>query len=222
MRALQVAVDGLADVVDEGGARGNVAVQAELLGHDPGEERDFLRVVEHVLAVAGAELQAAHQAQDLGMEVEQTELEGRCLAFLADGVFHLQLDLFDDFFDARRVDTAVGDEARDRLPGDLAPERIEARKDDGAGCVVDYELDAGGGFEGADVAALAADDASLEVVARQVDHRYGGLDGVLGGAALNGVGDDLLRPHRGGFTRLCFQPLDEVCGVAPGVALRCA
>ena len=152
------------------------------------------------------------------MEVVQPELEGRRLAFLADRLLHLGLDLLDDFFDARRVDAAVGDEALDGLPGDFAPERIEARKDDGARRVVDDELDAGGGFERADVAALAADDASLQVVARQVDHRDGGFDGVLGGAALDGVGDDLLRAHRGGFARFGFQALDEVGGVAPGVA----
>ena len=80
VRALQVAIDGLADVVEERGARRDVAVEAELLGHDAGEERDFLRVVEDVLAVAGAELQPSHQAQDLGVQVVEAELEGGRLA----------------------------------------------------------------------------------------------------------------------------------------------
>ena len=193
--------------------------EPELLGHDAGEEGDFLRMVEHVLAVAGAELQAAHQPQDFGMEVEEAELERRGLAVLADRVLHLGLDLLDDLLDAGRVDAAVGDEALDRLARDLAAERIEAREDDRAGRVVDDQLDAGGGLEGADVAALAADDAALEVVARQVDDRHRRLDGVLGGAALDGVGDDLLRAHGGGLARLGFEALDEVGGVAAGVCL---
>ena len=73
-------------------------------------------------------------------------------------------------------------------------------------------------LERADVAALAADDASLEVVARQIDHRHRRLDGVLGGAALDGVGDDLLRADGGGFARLGLEALDEIGGVAARVA----
>ena len=42
VRALEIAVDRLADVVQERGARRDVAVQPELLRHDAGEERDFL------------------------------------------------------------------------------------------------------------------------------------------------------------------------------------
>ena len=118
------------------------------------------------------------------------------------------------------MDAAVGDQALDGLARDLAAERIEAGEDDRAGRVVDDQLDAGRGLERADVAPFAADDAALEVVARQVDDRDGGLDGVLGGAALDGVGDDLLRPHRGGLARLGLEPLDQVGGVAPGVALE--
>ena len=52
---------------------------------------------------------------------------------------------------------------------------IEAREDDCAGRVVDDEIDAGRLFERADVAPLAADDAPLQIVARQVDDRDGGL-----------------------------------------------
>ena len=173
-----------------------VAVQAELLGHDAGEERDFLRVIEDVLAVAGAELQPPHQPQHFGMEVVEPELEGGRLAFAADGLLHLGLDLLDDLLDPGRVDAAVGDQPLDRLAGDLAAERIEAREDDRARRVVDDQLDAGRGLERADVAPLAADDPPLQVVARQIDDRDGRFDGVLGGAALDGVGDDLLRARR--------------------------
>ena len=65
MRALQIAIDRLADVVDERGAHGDLRVEAELPRHDAGEERDFLRVVQHVLPVAGAELEPPHQPVDV-------------------------------------------------------------------------------------------------------------------------------------------------------------
>ena len=58
----------------------------------------------------------------------------------------------------------------------------------------------------------------FEIVARQIDHRDRGLDGVLGGAALNGFGDVLLGAVAGRFARLGVEPLEQVGGVVPGVA----
>ena len=63
------------------------------------------------------------------------------------------------------MDAAVGDELGERDPGDLAADRVEARDDDGLGRVVDDQVDAGRLLEGADVAALAADDPALHLVA---------------------------------------------------------
>ena len=103
-----------------------------------------------------------------------------------------------------------------RLARHFAAERIEAREDDRARRVVDDQLHAGRGLERADVAAFAPDDPSLQVVARQVDDRDGGLDRVLGGAALDGVGDDHLRAGGGGLARLGLEPLDHVRGVVAG------
>ena len=125
----------------------------------------------------------------------------------------------DDFLDARRVDAAVGDQPLDRLLGDLAAVGIEAGQDDRARRVVDDQVDAGGELERADVASLAADDAALQVVARQIDDRDGGLDGVLGGAALDGFGDVLLGAVDGRLARLGVEPLEQVGGVVPRVAL---
>ena len=80
------------------------------------------------------------------------------------------------------------------------------------------EVDAGRQLERADVASLAADDAALEIVARQVDDRHGRFDGVLGGRALNGLGDVLLGPVGGRLARLGVEALQQVGGVVPGVA----
>ena len=102
---------------------------------------------------------------------------------------------------------------------DLAAVRIEAREDDRARRVVDDEVDAGGELERADVAPLAADDAPLQVVARQVDDRHGGLDRVLGGAALDGLGDVLLGAVGGRLARLGVEALEQVGGVVPRVGL---
>ena len=83
VRALHLAVDRLADVVQEGGADGDVGVEADLPRHDAGQPRHLGGVREHVLAVAGAVLQPAHQPENLGMEIVQAELERHRRAFLA-------------------------------------------------------------------------------------------------------------------------------------------
>ena len=215
----QLAVDRLAAVVQKRGAHGDGGVEADLPRHDAGQVRDFLRVIQHVLAVAGAVLQAAHQLLQLRMQVVHAELEGGGLAVLAHRFFHLRLHLLDDFLDAGGMDAAVGDQALDRLLRDFAAVGIEARQDDRARRVVDDEIDAGGLLERADVAALAADDAPLQIVARQIDDRHGRFDGVLGGAALNGFGDVLARLRAGLLARLGVEALDQIRRVAPRVGL---
>ena len=111
----------------------------------------------------------------------------------------------------------------DRLLGHLAAVGIEAGEDDRAGRVVDDQVDAGGELERADVAPLAADDAALEIVARQVDDRDRGLDGVLGGAALDGLGDVLLGLGRRPISRASassrFSRLAESWRASPSICL---
>src|SRR5438445_7391435 len=97
VRPLQIAIDGLADVVQKRRARGDVAVEADFLGHDAREKRDLARVVQHVLPVAGAELQPAHQPQDLGVKIVEAQLERRRLSLAAHRLFDLAFDLLDDF-----------------------------------------------------------------------------------------------------------------------------
>ena len=89
------------------------------------------------------------------------------------------------------MDAAVGDEVLEGDARGLAAHGVEAREDDGLGGVVDYERDAGDLLEGADVAPLATDDATLEVVRGDVNGGDGDLAGLVGGAALDGGGDDL-------------------------------
>ncbi len=170
---------------------------------------------EHVLAVAGAVPEAAHQPADVGVQVVKAEVECDGFTFLAHRLVGFVLHFLDDFFDARRVDAAVGDQTLDGLLGDLAAVGIEARQDDRARRVVHDEIDAGRHLERADVAALASDDAALEIVARQVDDRHRRLDGVLARAALDGLRDVVLRAIDGRFARFGVEPLEQVGGVVP-------
>ena len=85
-------------------------VGAQLGGHDAGEVRDLDGVVEHVLAVARAVLEAPEHLDQLGVQAGHVGVEAGLLA----GLFHLLLDLClglaVGLLDARRVDAPVGDE----------------------------------------------------------------------------------------------------------------
>ena len=219
VRALHLAVDRLADVVQEGGAHGDMGVEAHFPRHDAGEPRDFGGVREHVLAVARAELQPSHQAENFRVQVVQAKLECDGPALFARFLVGFVFDLLHDLLDARGVNAAVGDEFFNRLLGHLAPVRIEARQDDRTRRVVHDEVDAGGELEGADVSALAPDDAALEIVARQVHDRHRRFDGVFGGGALNRLCDVLLGFVGRLLARLGVEPLEQVGGVVARLAL---
>ena len=138
-------------------------------------------------------MQPAEQVLQLGVDAGDADLEAGHLAQLADAVLDLGLHLGHHLLDAGGVDAAVGHQALQGEPRDLAAHRIEAREDHGLGRVVDDDVHAGDDLEGADVAALAPDDAALHVVAGQVHHRDRDLGDVVGGEALDGEPDDLAR-----------------------------
>ena len=111
VRTLDLVVDRLAEVVEQAGALRELDVDAELGGHDAGEVADLERVLEHVLAVAGAVLQAAEGADELRVQPVDSAVEGRLLAGLVDGLADELLGLVEHLLDAGRVDAPVGDAA---------------------------------------------------------------------------------------------------------------
>ena len=72
-----------------------------------------------------------------------------------------------------------------REAGDFAADHVEGADDDHAGRVVDDHVHAGGLLEGADVAALAADDPALHLVVGDAHRAGGGLGGVRGRVTLD-------------------------------------
>ena len=72
-----------------------------------------------------------------------------------------------------------------RDPRNLAANRIVARDHHRFGRIIDDDIDAGGGFDRADIAALAADDPSLHLVGRQRQHRDRSLGDELAGQPLD-------------------------------------
>src|SRR5436305_1254514 len=122
--------------------------------------------------------QPAEDLHELLVEVAAVRLEDRLLARLADVVLELRLRLVVHLLDAGRVDAPVLDQLHERQLRRLTADAVERRQDDGLRRVVDDEVDAGEMLEGANVAALAADDPALHVVGRELDERDGRLRGV--------------------------------------------
>ena len=191
VRALDLVRDGLADVVQQRGAAGGLGRGAELVGHHRRQVGALDRVGEHVLAVAGAELQAAEEAHQLGVEAADVGVEAGLLARLDHVALELGLGLVVGLLDPRRVDAPVLQQLLERHAGDLAPHAVEAGQDHRVRRVVDDEVDAGEVLERADVAPLAADDAALHVVGGELDDRHGRLGGVAGGHPLHDDGEDV-------------------------------
>ena len=119
-------------------------------------------------------------------------IEGSLLASLAHALLNQVGSLVIHLLDASRVNAAVGDEVLEGDTGGLTTDRVEARKNDGLGRVVDHEVDAGNLLKGPDVATLATNDAALEVIRGNMHRGNGNLGSVVGSAALNRQGQDLL------------------------------
>ena len=186
-------VDGFADVVQKTRALEGRGIEAKLVGHDLAHTSNLNGVVEDVLAVGSAVAQGTQGPHELRMDVVDLEVEAGLLA----GLEHLGVDLIgglvEELLDARRMNAAVGDEVLEGDTGDLAADRVEARKLHGLGRVVDDEVHAGHLLEGTNVATLAADDATLEVIGRNVHRGERDFADMVGGATLDSGGKNATR-----------------------------
>ena len=220
VRALDLVRDGLADVVQQRGAARGLGLAPSSVGHHRRQVRALDRVREHVLAVARAVLQAAEDADQLGVEALDVGVERRLLAGLDDVALELGLGLVVGLLDPGRVDAAVREELLERHAGDLAAHAVEAGQDHGVRRVVDDEVDAGEVLQRADVAALAADDAALHVVGGQLDDGHGRLGRVAGGETLHDDGEDVAHAPVGVALGLLLDLAHEARGVVADLVLE--
>src|SRR5690606_28053111 len=194
-RAFDLVVDGFPDVVQQAARLGNGNVCAQLGGNHARDVRGFDRVRVLVLAVAGAELQAPEQLDQLVVQAGNARLIGGALAFLADDAVDFLLRVLHQFFDARRVDPPVEDELFHRAARYFAANRVEAGDGHGFGRVVYHDVDAGRLLEGADIAPVAADDPPFHLVRGQWHNAHRQLVDLIRGDPLDGERDDVPRPR---------------------------
>jgi len=133
------------------------------------------------------------------MNAQEAELDERLLAGLGDGAVNVGLGLHDHLLDPGRMNASVLNEPLDRDACHFAANWVEPADDERLRRIVDDEVDATRLLQRPDVAPLAADDASLHLVGREVNRGHGTLLYVLPCVALDGQPDDSLRPSVGFF-----------------------
>ena len=176
-------------------------------------------MVQNVLTVRGTVLLTTQNLYKLGVQVVNAGLVAGALALLADGAVNFFPRLFHHVLNAGGMNAAVHNELLQRQPGNLPADGVKAGNGDGFGGVVDDQVDAGNGLQGADVPAFPADDAALHLVVGQRDHGDGGLGGVIGGAALDGGSDDLTALFLGLVLQLRLDLLDLHGGLVANLVL---
>ena len=191
--ALYLVVQRLANVMQQAGTLCLGDVHVKLCGQNAGKICHFQRMVQHILAIAGAVVQAAQQLYNIGVQAVQAHVHHCFFALALHGKLQLAAAFINRLLNARGVDAPIADQALQRHAGNFAAHRVKAGKRDGLGRVINDKVYAGGCFQRADVAALAANDAALHFVRRQGHHRHGGLAGMVGRAAGNGLANQLAR-----------------------------
>ena len=186
-------VDGFAEVVQKACALSGNRIETKLGSHNAAQVRDFERVVQNALAERGAEAQAAKRANELGMQVVNTNVERRLLASLLDLLVHELFGLRVHLFDASGMNAAVGDEVFHGDAANFTTNGIEARNGYALRRVVDEQVYARKLLEAANIATFATDNAALQVVGRNVDGFHRGFGRVIGGDALNCEAQDFAR-----------------------------
>ncbi len=183
--AFGVVVGRFADVVQQAGAAGHVGIHLQFFRDRAGHKCHFDRVPQHVLAIAGAIVQAAQQVHDAFVQTADLRFLHGLLAEPANLLLDILLRFGDQLLDARRMDSAVGDELVECDAGNFAANRVERADDHHARRVVDDHVDAGRLFERTNVPPFAADDAAFHFVAGNIDGAGRGLGGMGGRKTLN-------------------------------------
>jgi hypothetical protein len=156
------------------------------------------------------------------MERADVRLEHRLLPHLDHVLVDLRLRLVEGLLDPGRMDAPVLKQLVEREAGDLAPHAVEPREQDRARGVVDDEVDPGQRLEGADVAALPADDAALQLVRLQLHHRDRRLHRVARRHPLHHRGQDASRAPVGVTPGLLLHLPDHAGAVVAQLVLELA
>ena len=107
------------------------------------------------------------------MQAMYTHIDASALACFHNLVLHLLLHLSNDFFDACRVDTAIGHQLMECQTADFTTDGVEGTDDDGFWRVIHHDFSTSGSLQGTDVTAFTTNYTSLHLVGLDVEHADG-------------------------------------------------
>ena len=216
VRHLGLIIGHLADIMQQTCTASLLGIQAQLTGHDGTQVGSLARVLQQVLTIAGAVLHLTNHADEFGVQAMDTHVDSGAFTGLDDFFLDLTAHFGNNLLDACRMDAAVAHQLVQCQTGDLAAHGVKARQHDSLGGVIHNDFDASGSLQGTDIASLAADDASLNLVIINMEDGHSILDSGLGGNALDGLNDDALCLLVGGHLGI----VHDVVDIAGGIGLR--
>ena len=193
MCAFNLVIDSFSDVVEQADPACFLLVESEFRGNGAHERRRFNRVFQYVLREAEPEVEAAEKRQERFGNSLNGSVEHGFFSIFKQFVVDFLADLFDEFFDTGRMNASVGDQFFEQTARGFLADRVEAGDHDRFRGVVDENVDACCGFEGADVAPFASDDAAFHFVGRQGDGGGGALIGAVACITLDRGDHEFLR-----------------------------
>src|SRR4030042_3627687 len=133
------------------------------------------------------------------MHSTEANIEYRLLANFLYLTLNFSFSFLVHLFDPCRLYTTISYQAIKGQTGHLSSNGVETREYNSLGGIVDYEVNTGQCFKGADIAAFPSDYPSLHLIVGKRYDRYGCLGNVIGRTSLNAVCHYLLGP----FLRFC-------------------
>src|SRR3989344_502320 len=121
-------------------------------------------MLKHVLAVTCAEMEPSKDRNDAGVKVIDAAFVCRLLALFFHNLTYFLLCLCHGFLDFCRLDSSVQNKIFKGDPSDLPPDRIKTGKNNGAGCVIHDDINAGCPLKRLNISAFLADNFSFNLV----------------------------------------------------------
>ena len=191
MGAFHLAVNCLADVMQQTGTLCLCCIDAQFSGKNTGDMGNLNGMLQDILSITGAVTHAAQQLNQLRMQAMDAGLQNGTFTFLLDDLFHLAAALFDHFFDAGRMNPSVNNQLFQCQACNFTANRIKAGQRDCLRRIINNEINTGQSFQCADIAAFTANDTALHLIIRQRDNGNGCFCHMVCGTALDCGGNDL-------------------------------
>ena len=213
-------IDRFANVMQQSGPFGQRNIHAQFRRHHSGQMRNFNRMFQYVLAIAGTILQTAQQSDQFRVQTMDTRFKGCLFSGVLDPLFHFPLRFFDSFFNPCGMNAAITDQFFQGNPGDFPSNRIKTGDKDRFRGIVNNQINPGQRFQGPNVSALPANNSPFHFVVGQTHYRNSGFCSMISSTALNRQRNNFTGFFLGFFLRLVLQIFDQNCHFMTGFLLN--